>query len=182
MGKKDGILTKETVEIMLTKHKNNWGLGPSLDNEKEALIFGHGGKNEGFTNDMIAFAYQGKAAIIMTNADNGGKLISEIKNAISNYYSWPISQPRTIEIIELSDSDLKRFAGKYELEGQGLTLKVHFRENQIFLRNTPLGDLNLLPLTNTKFIDTESGTVMEFLVDEKVRGFMVNNSFKFVKM
>ena len=179
-GEKDGILTKETVELMLTKHKNDWGLGLSLKNEKDSLIFQHGGKNEGFTNDMIAFAYQGNAVIIMTNADNGGTLISEIRNAISNYYNWQISQPRTIEVINISDTELKQFIGKYQLEGQKLKIKVQLKENQIFIKNPLLGDLNLLPLTNTKFIDIESGTVIEFLVDVKVSGFIING-FKFLK-
>ena len=181
-GKNDGILSKETIKRMLTKHKNDWGLGLSLRNENDSLIFSHGGKNAGFTNDMLAYAYQGIALIVMTNADNGGKLISEIKNAISNYYNWPISQPRTIEIIKLSDSDLNQFTGNYELEGQNLILEVQFKENRFFLKNTPLGDLNLLPMTSTKFIDAESGTVIEFLVDERVRGFRANNSFHFMKM
>jgi CubicO group peptidase (beta-lactamase class C family) len=107
-GKEDGVLTRKTVDKMLTKHKNDWGLGPSLQNQKDSLIFGHGGKNAGFTNDMKAYAYQGNAVIVMTNADNGGKLISEIKNAISNYYNWSLSQPRTIELIKLEDSVLKK--------------------------------------------------------------------------
>ena len=181
-GKKNGVLTKETVDKMLTKHKNDWGLGPSLQNEKESLIFGHGGKNAGFTNDMTAYVYQGNAIIVMTNADNGSKLISEIKNAISNYYNWSISQPKTIEIIELSDTTLKQYVGKYELTEQSLILKVQFKDNQLFLTNTPIGNLNLSPMTNTKFLDLESGTVIEFLVDEKVNGFTVNNSFKLVKI
>jgi CubicO group peptidase (beta-lactamase class C family) len=181
-GKKNGVLTKETVDKMLTKHKNDWGLGPSLQNEKDSLIFGHGGKNAGFTNDMKAYVYQGNAIIVMTNADNGSKLISEIKNAISNYYNWSISQPKTIEVIELSDATLKQYVGKYELKEQSLILEVQFRENQLFLTNTPIGNLNLSPMTNTKFIDLESGTVIEFLVDEKVSGFTVNNSFKLVKI
>jgi len=181
-GKKDGVLTKETVDKMLTKHKNDWGLGPSLQNEKDSLIFGHGGKNAGFTNDMKAYAYQGNAVIVMTNADNGGKLISEIKNAVSKYYNWSISQPNTIEIIELSDADLKQYLGKYELKEQSLILEVQFKENQLFLTNTPIGDLNLFPMTKTKFIDKESGTVIDFLVDDKVSGFMVNDSIKLIKI
>ncbi len=181
-GKKDGVLTKKTVDKMLTKHKNDWGLGPSLQNEKDSLIFGHGGKNAGFTNDMKAYAYQGNAVIVMTNADNGGKLISEIKNAVSKYYNWSISQPNTIEIIELSDADLKQYLGKYELKEQSLILEVQFKENQLFLTNTPIGDLNLFPMTKTKFIDKESGTVIDFLVDDKVSGFMVNDSIKLVKI
>ena len=181
-GKKDGVLTKETVERMLTKHKNDWGLGPSLEGEKDSLIFGHGGKNAGFTNDMKAYAYQGNAVIVMTNADNGGMLISEIKNAVSKYYNWGISQPKTIEVVELSDADLKQYMGKYELKEYNLIVEVQFKKNQLFLTNTPIGDFNLLPMTNFKFIDLKSGTVIEFLVDEKVNGFMVNNTLKAVKI
>jgi hypothetical protein len=168
---------------MLTKHKNEWGLGPSLKNEKDSLIFGHGGKNAGFTNDMKAFVYNGNAIIVMTNADNGVKLIPEIRNAVSNYYNWSLNQPRrTIEVIELSDTDLKQYMGKYELKGQNLILEVQFMENQLSLSDTPFGHLNLLPMTNTKFIDIESGTVIEFLVDEKVSGFIINSGVKLVKI
>tara|TARA_B110000503_G_C7097070_1_gene392113 strand:- start:20 stop:1456 length:1437 start_codon:yes stop_codon:yes gene_type:complete len=181
-GKEDGVLTRKTVDKMLTKHKNDWGLGPSLQNQKDSLIFGHGGKNAGFTNDMKAYAYQGNAIVVMTNADNGGKLISEIQNAVSKHYNWSISQPKTIEIIKLSDIELKQYAGKYELKTQNITLEVQFKENQLFLTNTPIGNLYLVPLTNTKFMDLESGAVIEFLVDGKVNGFMVNNIFKFVKI
>jgi CubicO group peptidase (beta-lactamase class C family) len=64
-GKSDGILSKETIEMMLTKHKGDWGLGPSLVGDADSLRFQHGGKNAGFTNNMMAFAYSGDALIIM---------------------------------------------------------------------------------------------------------------------
>ena len=181
-GKKEGVLTKVTIERMLTKHKNNWGLGPSLRYENDSLIFAPGGKNAGFTNDLDAYAYLGNALIVMTNADNGGRLITEIKNAVSQYYNWAISQPQTIEVITLSDVTLKQFIGKYELKEQNLILEVQLKANKLLLNNTPIGDFTLLPMTETKFIDLGSGTVLEFLVDEKVRGFMVNDSFKLVKI
>lgn len=181
-GKKNGVLTKETVERMLTKHKNDWGLGPSLRYQKDSLIFAHGGKNAGFTNDMVAYTYQSNALIVMTNADNGGNLISEIKNAVSEYYTWSISQLKTIEVIELSDTTLKQFMGKYEFKEQSLILEVQLKGNKLFLTNTPIGDLNLTPMTETQFIDIESGTVIEFLVDEKVNGFIVDNSLKLEKI
>jgi CubicO group peptidase (beta-lactamase class C family) len=181
-GKKDGILKKETVQKMLTKHKNDWGLGPSLKNENDSLIFGHGGKNAGFTNDMSAYAYHGNAVIVMTNADNGGMIISEIKNAVSKFYNWSLSQPKIIEVIKLSEVELKQFMGKYELEGQNLILEVQLQNNQLILTNTPSGNLNLLPMPNNKFIDLESGTLIEFLIDEKVSGIMINNRFKFAKI
>jgi CubicO group peptidase (beta-lactamase class C family) len=77
-GKVNGVLSKETIEAMLTKHRNEWGLGPALSGAGDSLIFLHGGKNAGFTNNLISFAHRGNAMIIMTNADNGRQLISEI--------------------------------------------------------------------------------------------------------
>ena len=181
-GKKDGVLSNSTLDKMLTKHKNDWGLGPSLQNEKDSLIFGHGGKNAGFTNDMKAFVNQGNAIIVMTIADNGGILIAEVKNSISNYYKWSISQPKTIEIIELSDADLKQFKGKYELKKYNVTLNVKDKEYKLYVPNTPFGNLKLIPMTNTKLLDLERGTTIEFSVDKKVHRFMVNNNYKFKKI
>lgn len=180
-GKEGGILSKSTVSQMLSKHQNNWGLGPKLTGEGSDLLFGHGGKNAGFTNDMQAFVHKGNAVIIMTNADNGGKLITEIQNAISKYYNWPISEPTLIEVINLSETQLTPFKGSYEMKEEGLTLEVLLEKNQLSLKNTPIGNLNLLPLSSTKFIDIDSGTLIEFLVDKEVSGFIANNTFKFIK-
>ena len=77
---------------------------------------------------------------------------------------------------------MKQYIGKYELKEQNLILEVQFKGNQLVITNTPIGNLNLLPMTNTKFINIESDTVIEFLVNEKVSGFMVNNSIKLVKI
>ena len=63
-GKLDGVLSQNTVNAMLSKHKGDWGLGPELREVSNKLIFQHGGKNEGFTNDMMAFAEAGDCLIV----------------------------------------------------------------------------------------------------------------------
>ncbi|MEQ6123695.1 serine hydrolase domain-containing protein [Pseudotenacibaculum sp. MALMAid0570] len=180
-GKSDGILSKETVEKMLTKHKNNWGLGPSLYHEKDSLVFGHGGKNAGFTNNMVAYAHLGNAVIVMTNADNGGQLAREIENSIFAYYNWPIRKPRVIEVIYLTDEELKKYTGKYELKEQGLIVEMKLVDGKL-VSQTPLGNLSLQPMSSTKFIDIETVTMIDFLGEEKVTGFLVNNRFKLLKI
>lgn len=181
-GKEDGVLNKETVDLMLTKHKSDWGLGPSLRNEKDSLIFGHGGKNEGFTNNMIAFAHLGHAAIVMTNADNGGSLIGEIENAIAAQYNWPIGEKRVIEIVELTDEQLIIYAGKYQLKGQGLVVTFKLEEGML-QANTPIGLLKLSPMSEEKFIDLGSNTGFKFQIAEGVvKGFEVNNGMKFERL
>jgi len=96
-GKSNGILSNTIIKEMITKGENEWGLGPGLEGEGEMLLFKHGGKNEGFTNDMLAFAYKGDAVIVMTNADNGGALIREIMFAISDQYGWNIRKPKLLQ-------------------------------------------------------------------------------------
>lgn len=86
--KKEGILKKESVELMLTKHKGDWGLGPRLDKKGDSLVFGHSGGNLGFSSHFLAFPYQGNALVIMANGDTCMELINEIQRSIINAYQW----------------------------------------------------------------------------------------------
>ncbi|WP_202946876.1 serine hydrolase domain-containing protein [Nitritalea halalkaliphila] len=95
-GKEDGLLRPELVEQMLTEQDGSWGLGPALEQREGRLLFKHGGKNAGFTNQLIAFADEGNAVIVMTNADRGNGLIRELLHAVSAYYGWGISSPKLV--------------------------------------------------------------------------------------
>jgi hypothetical protein len=189
-GKIDGILKSSTVEEMLTKHKNNWGLGPSLMWAGDSLIFQHGGKNAGFTNSLRAFAYKGDAVIIMTNADNGGKLIEEILRSISSHYNWGINNPKTIEPIELSEEELNKFTGKYEQTDLPKEWKKFVVEKEVF--NGQLISINpnnndtlfLLPVEESKFVDVKNGWEFNFLENKETKKmtFMFRNRNSFVKL
>jgi CubicO group peptidase (beta-lactamase class C family) len=180
-GKKDGILTKETVKRMLSKHKNDWGLGPSLQNEKDSLIFGHGGKNAGFTNDMKAFAYQGNGVIVMTNADNGGDLIGEILRAVSNYYNWGISNQKVVEATNISSDILIKYVGKYKLENRNIIIDFQIVENQLHAKG-PNKSFQFTAMSNSKFIDIETGIEIEFLQNVDRTSILWNYRSKFNKV
>jgi len=112
-GKKNGLLSKETTEKMLTKHDNDWGLGPALAGDGDSLRFHHAGKTIGFTNNMIAYAHKGDAIIIMTNGDGGGKLMGEILRSASDHYKWNIAKPREIELASSVEFNFEPLLGKY---------------------------------------------------------------------
>ncbi len=189
-GKENGILSKETIEKMLTKHKNDWGLGVSLQGDGDSLIFSHGGKNEGFTNNMISFAKQGNAVIIMTNADNGGALINEILRSISSYYGWGISNQKVIEVIKIPVEQLNKLTGKYKLNFQIPGIGDYFIEMSIKDSSLIVNDLitkqvsKLYPLQELKFIDIESGEEVQFQIsgDSDKIGLIWNNQYPFSKI
>ncbi len=87
-GDSSGILKKETLSAMFRKHKNDWGLGPEMSDRNGKLVFGHGGKNLGFTNNFRAFVNQGDGFVVMTNGDSGGALINALMLSISDHYKF----------------------------------------------------------------------------------------------
>ena len=158
--------------MMLTKHKNDWGLGLSLKFDGDSLIFEHGGKNAGFTTSMMSFAHRGDAVIILTNADNGARLIKEILLSISNYYGWVMIIPRIIEPIELTPEKLNNLVGKFKYINQvpgigDYIVEVKIEEGRLIIIDTIKSEtLNLTPLEELKFIDIQKRDEILFQYDE----------------
>jgi len=111
----NGILKKSTVEAMFTKHQGSWGLGPELSEVNGQLVFGHGGKNLGFTTDFAAFVNKGEGMVVMSNGDSGNAIIPEIMTAISEYYEMGTHPRITIDPITLPHDELNKFTGKFKM-------------------------------------------------------------------
>lgn len=187
-GKTDGVLSKTIIDKMLTKHKNNWGLGPALNDEGEALKFGHGGKNAGFTNNMVGFVNSGDAIIVMTNADNGGSLVEEVIRSASQYYNWNLAEPRTVSLAALGDYDLNPLLGKYlyteEIPDIG-KYYVHLSRDgeQLIIDNPNTGERDVMHAMDAlSFIDVSDGDEMRFTMTKDSIGFLFNNRFQFYKV
>jgi CubicO group peptidase (beta-lactamase class C family) len=187
-GKSKGILSREMIQKMLKKDKNEWGLGPSLKWEADSLIFQHGGKNAGFTNSLIAFAHRGNAAIIMTNADNGGKLIGELLRSISTYYHWGIADYQVVESIPVSTVQLDKLVGHYKLEEQvpgigDYIVEINRDHDQLIVIDSNNGERDIVvPLAVSDFIDLEDGDKMNFQLNKDTIGFIWNNTYQFYKI
>lgn len=189
-GKNDGILSPKTIEMMLSKDKNDWGLGPSLAKEGDSLLFQHGGKNAGFTNNMVAFAYQGQAIIVMTNADNGGALNTEITRAIANYYGWGLAQARIVERVAIKENALEVMKGRYkcteQIPGVGdYYVNMLIKDGQLLLEDpNDNSNSNFTPLGELKFIDIETGDQIQFEANNapEQQVFKWNNYYTFEKV
>ncbi|UZR99510.1 serine hydrolase domain-containing protein [Chondrinema litorale] len=184
-GKTNGILSKKTVDKMLTKHENNWGLGPSLADDGNSLRFQHGGKNAGFTNNMIAFAYKGNAVIVMTNADNGGKLMNEIITSISEHYDWDIAQQRVVETVSLATEALNKFNGKYKYlgntrDGSDYIVELVTKEGKLLVIDENNGEEDIItPMSETSFIDLSDGDEVVFTERADTIEFTFNKYYSY---
>jgi CubicO group peptidase (beta-lactamase class C family) len=184
-----GVLSKNMITKMLTKDKNDWGLGPSLRWENDSLIFGHGGKNEGFTNEMFAFAHSGNGVIIMTSADNGGRLIGEILRSVSKHYHWGTHNASEVDVINMTDTELQKFAGKYLLDFQVPNIGDYFidvtvKDGKIHVMDSNNNEQNLFtPQKEMNFIDLDKGDRAEVKTDDSGNiSLFINERFTFNKI
>jgi CubicO group peptidase (beta-lactamase class C family) len=88
-GEPQTILSREMAEAMIAPLVDNRvGLGFSLVGHEARSYFSHGGGNPGFSCRLIMHREKGYGAAVMTNSDNGNRLVSEILRAIAREYEW----------------------------------------------------------------------------------------------
>ena len=125
-GEEGAILSKALCDEYLREHKNEWGLGPRLFvRDGEVIGFHHGGANEGYRCNSLAFL-DGRGAVVMTNSDQADPLIVEILAAAAEVYSWPKEVSKTQEWFALSEAEQLSLSGTYRtaIEGEDYELTV----------------------------------------------------------
>jgi CubicO group peptidase (beta-lactamase class C family) len=88
-GRSTKVLSRTMAQEMVTPV----GVGPfavgfTVAKVGEGWYFSHGGSNWGFRCDLIAHRSKGYGAVIMTNGDNGGRLIAALRDKISRAAAW----------------------------------------------------------------------------------------------
>jgi CubicO group peptidase (beta-lactamase class C family) len=88
-GRSTKVLSRATAQEMVTPV----GVGPfavgfTIAMQGEGWYFAHGGSNWGFRCDLIAHRSKGYGAVIMTNGDNGSRLIAALREKISRASAW----------------------------------------------------------------------------------------------
>jgi CubicO group peptidase (beta-lactamase class C family) len=114
-GRSSKLLSKQMATEMLTVAKAPFGLGLYVEGMDRAFSFRHAGSNWGFRALMVMYPAAGKGAVVMTNADRGDALISEVLFSIAAEYGWPGRQQTEREIVTLSSEQLEGLVGMYTL-------------------------------------------------------------------
>ncbi len=154
---------KETIEEMLTPQKvaDHIGIGFFLSSKGDSARFGHGGWDEGFVTDFVAYKYLGKGAIIMVNSNEGVELLGEIMRAIAIEYQWPDYLPKTQTAAPLSAEEIKKLKGNY-LSEAGQEIKLEEANGALTLTYQHQNPIPLIKSTENKFYDKQFNFLISF--------------------
>ncbi len=182
------VISSEMAQAMLTPHQNNWGLGPSLSNvESDSMLFGHGGKNRGFSNNMLAFANFGDAFIFMSNSDRGTRLSPEVMRSVSSVFAWGTHEQEVRELAEVPEATLARYAGRYRLvqpqtdEAYLVDLQLKEGQLQVFFHDEQSTQA-LYPRSETEFFTLEDDMPCRIITaaDGGVEAVVFMGQYRFV--
>ncbi|HWW57233.1 MAG TPA: serine hydrolase domain-containing protein [Sphingopyxis sp.] len=160
-----GFLPQDlAVDMMTAVSPGSFGPGPRLAGEGVARIFHHAGANDSYKAYIEGNLVTGDGLVIVTNGANGDLLGDEIRNAVSDAFSWPGDwSVRTAPIATASISD--GFVGSYKrrtdqsLQLAGI-LDTGFSADQIEIARSAEGVRmiakgkvrKLVPVTGNRFV------------------------------
>jgi CubicO group peptidase (beta-lactamase class C family) len=160
-GRSDRVIDRTLAQVMLTEVQGRYGLGFGLP-ESEEPAFSHGGANEGFRAQFLAFRDRGQGAIVMTNGDQGAALAAEINRAIAAEYGWPGFSPRERDVIEADPALLDSLAGAWILpDGPTIGIQPENGALRITLDGAPYS--TVVPERGGRWFSWEGGAEIEFV-------------------
>lgn len=95
-GRRGALLSPASAAAMTTPVLGGYGLGVTVLDGGGRLAIYHGGANEGYRSRFFAFLDGAREGlVVMTNGDEGGRLIAAIQRTLGQAYGWrePVGPP-----------------------------------------------------------------------------------------
>jgi len=108
-GEQNAILDSELARAMISPLVDGrMGLGFAVESHGETTYFSHGGGNPGFACYLVLEPREGYGAAVMTNSDNGSRILPEILVSIAREYGWKDFLAPEFESFEAAVAELRR--------------------------------------------------------------------------
>jgi len=156
---RSSLLSRAMAREMLRRQMGQSGLGFMVGGSGVAFRYHHGGSNEGYRCQFVAFLEDGKGAVIMTNGDAGQELIQEILLAIADEYDWPAVEQRRVDPVVLESELLNATAGEYRFgPGAGIVVRLVIDGGRLFMESPGVvTKTELIPIDDRTFVALASG-------------------------
>lgn len=161
LGDSNRVLSTEMTKQMLVAGQGNHGLGFPIGGSQENPFFSHGGIDEGFEAVLVAYQHSGDGAVIMTNAQGGQLLATEILRSIASVYGWPDFHPIVRTSVEVDPAILATYTGVYDFTPT-FSITITLENGQLMSQATYQRKIRLFPESQSKFFAKVVDAQLEF--------------------
>ncbi|MGH9437523.1 MAG: serine hydrolase, partial [Terriglobia bacterium] len=165
-GRANHVLSQKLTEEMLTPGKGHWGLGVEIGGSASKPYFTHGGVNAGYESLFVAYKHNGDGAVVMTNAQGGSRLASEVMSSIAVAYDWPNFRPAIRTEVKVDPAVLARYVGTYQLT-PNFSVTFTLNGDQLMTQATNQPKFPIYPESQTKFFLKVVDAEVEFFSNDK---------------
>jgi CubicO group peptidase (beta-lactamase class C family) len=165
-GKANHVLSVEMTKQMMTPGMGSWGLGLLIGGSAARPYFSHGGDDAGFEALFVGYEQGGDGAVVMTNAQGGGRIAQEVMASIATEYGWPDFRPIVRSSITVDPKVLAQYVGTYELSPT-FSIAMTLEGNQLMTQATNQPKFPLYAESETKFFLTVVDAEVEFFKNDK---------------
>lgn len=157
----ESFLSEAARRALLDPQSGNYahgfGTGPVLNRPS----IGHAGGINGFASNFLFFPVDSLTVVILSNyeAANVGPIMRDV---VSIVFGRSFDMPVVRTPISLSDAELTRFTGTYELY-PGFSIRVRKENGRLFAQGTGQPEVEIFPETPTLFFLRQLDIQMEFI-------------------
>jgi CubicO group peptidase (beta-lactamase class C family) len=165
-GKANHVLSVEMTKQMMTAGMGSWGLGMLIGGSASKPYFAHNGDDAGFEASFVGYEQGGDGAVVMTNAQGGGRIAEEVMSSIATEYGWPDFRPIVRSSITVDPKVLAQYLGTYEL-APTFSIVMTLEGNQLMTQAMGQPKFPLHAESETKFFLTVVDAEVEFFKNDK---------------
>lgn len=166
-GKSNKILSQTMAKELLTPGKGQWGLGLRIGGDEQHRYFEHGGVDEGFISELIAFE-NGDGLAVMSSGENGGQINNELVRTVAYEYGWPDFQPANRVVSKIDPKSFDSLVGSYRLYPDFVL--TFTREGERFMSQaTEQGQVEIFPEDEREFFAKVVDAQATFNIDSHGR-------------
>ncbi|MCY7299459.1 MAG: serine hydrolase, partial [Ilumatobacteraceae bacterium] len=141
-----------------------FGLGPEVAGAGRLRRFLHSGRNAGFCTHVDGLVELPTGAAVLTNGDGGTTLCGEVRLAVADEYGWGEIGAPPIEPAAVDPALLQSYVGRY-VGPFDRPMKLELADGELY-SPAPYGRRRMLALSDTTFLDEETGATLEIAVQD----------------
>lgn len=148
---------RELLEPQSGNYAHGFGMGPVLNRPS----IGHAGGINGFASNFLYFPIDSLTVVILSNyeAANVGPIMRDVASII---FGKSFDMPVVRQPITLSDAELSRFTGTYEIN-PGFAIRIRKENGRLFAQGTGQPEVEIYPETPTLFFLRQLEVQLEFI-------------------